>query len=55
VPRFSRTVGVAGEDPSHDATVEVLTEFGVEPDLVARVVAAGPGATPDGLVTWPPY
>lgn len=55
VPRFSRTAGVAGDDPSHDATVEVLTEFGAEPDLVARVVAAGPGATPDGLVTWPPY
>ncbi|WP_181782545.1 CaiB/BaiF CoA transferase family protein [Pseudonocardia pini] len=55
VPRFSRTPGVAGEDPAVDTTVDVLEEFGVPADVIAAAVAAGSGAAPDGLVTWPPY
>lgn len=55
VPRFSRTPGHAATDPNGDGSAEVLRDYGLDENLIERVLAAGSGAASDGLAVWPPY
>jgi alpha-methylacyl-CoA racemase len=55
VPRFSRTPGLAGVDQTEDLTQKVLAEAGIDQALIDTAIAVGSGATPDGMVKWPPY